>query len=105
MNPSIQELFGEIDIYVFDQILRGNIAPGMRILDAGCGHGRGFDRDHRSPPGFSAARRRTIREHNTSGAPVTAGVGSVAVVGKASKLTPSADDYTETLTIVAAGSF
>ncbi len=40
MNPSIQELFGEIDIYVFDQILRGNIAPGMRILDAGCGHGR-----------------------------------------------------------------
>src|ERR1700761_6877235 len=40
MNPSIQELFGEIDIYVFDQILRGNIAPGMRILDAGCGYGR-----------------------------------------------------------------
>ena len=37
---SIQEQFGQIDIYVFDQILRGNIAPGMRILDAGCGHGR-----------------------------------------------------------------
>jgi tellurite methyltransferase len=37
---SIQEQFGQIDIYVFDQILRGNIAPGMRVLDAGCGSGR-----------------------------------------------------------------
>jgi tellurite methyltransferase len=38
--PSLQEQFGPIDIYVFDQLLRGNIAPGMRILDAGCGSGR-----------------------------------------------------------------
>lgn len=37
---NVQEQFGHIDIYVFDQILRGNIAPGMRILDAGCGYGR-----------------------------------------------------------------
>jgi SAM-dependent methyltransferase len=37
---SIQEQFGQIDIYVFDQILRGNIGLGMRILDAGCGYGR-----------------------------------------------------------------
>jgi SAM-dependent methyltransferase len=37
---SVQEQFGQIDIYVFDQILRGNIAPGMRMLDAGCGYGR-----------------------------------------------------------------
>src|SRR5579863_2448449 len=37
---TIQEQFGQIDITVFDQILRGNIAPGMRILDAGCGYGR-----------------------------------------------------------------
>jgi SAM-dependent methyltransferase len=37
---SIQEQFGQIDIYVFDQILRGNIAPGMCVLDAGCGYGR-----------------------------------------------------------------
>ncbi len=37
---TIQEQFGQIDIYVFDQILRGNIAPGMRVLDAGCGYGR-----------------------------------------------------------------
>ncbi|MGA2886949.1 MAG: class I SAM-dependent methyltransferase [Terracidiphilus sp.] len=40
MTLSIQEQFGQIDIYVFDQILRGNIAPGMRVLDAGCGYGR-----------------------------------------------------------------
>ena len=44
MPPSLQETlqdqFGQIDIYVFDQILRGNIAPGMRVLDAGCGYGR-----------------------------------------------------------------
>jgi tellurite methyltransferase len=40
MTLNVQELFGEIDIYVFDQILRGNIAPGMRIVDAGCGYGR-----------------------------------------------------------------
>jgi SAM-dependent methyltransferase len=36
----IQEQFGQIDIYVFDQILRGNIAPGMTVVDAGCGYGR-----------------------------------------------------------------
>lgn len=32
--------FGTIDIYVFDQLLRGNIRRGMRVLDAGCGSGR-----------------------------------------------------------------
>jgi tellurite methyltransferase len=40
MPLNVQEQFGKIDIYVFDQILRGNIAHGMRVLDAGCGHGR-----------------------------------------------------------------
>ena len=38
--PSLAEQFGPIDIYLFDQILRGRILPGMRILDAGCGGGR-----------------------------------------------------------------
>ena len=38
--PDLQAEFGQIDIYVFDQLLRGRIAPGMRILDAGCGGGR-----------------------------------------------------------------
>ena len=38
--PTLAEQFGQIDIYLFDQLLRGRIAPGMRILDAGCGYGR-----------------------------------------------------------------
>jgi len=37
---TVQEQFGRIDIYVFDQILRGNIRRGMKVLDAGCGSGR-----------------------------------------------------------------
>jgi tellurite methyltransferase len=36
----LQEQLGSIDIYFFDQLLRGRVAPGMRILDAGCGSGR-----------------------------------------------------------------
>jgi tellurite methyltransferase len=38
--PSLREQFGEIDIYLFDQLLRGRIAPGMKVFDAGCGFGR-----------------------------------------------------------------
>jgi 2-polyprenyl-3-methyl-5-hydroxy-6-metoxy-1,4-benzoquinol methylase len=37
---ALEKQFGEIDIYVFDQLLKGRIAPGMRVLDAGCGSGR-----------------------------------------------------------------
>ena len=37
---ALQAHFGNIDIYLFDQLLRGRIAPGMRVLDAGCGGGR-----------------------------------------------------------------
>jgi tellurite methyltransferase len=37
---SLQAQFGNIDIYLFDQILRGRITPGMRVFDAGCGGGR-----------------------------------------------------------------
>jgi len=36
----LPSLFGQIDIYLFDQLLRGRIGPGMTVLDAGCGHGR-----------------------------------------------------------------
>lgn len=36
----LQEQFGQIDIYLFDQLLRGRITPGMKICDAGCGAGR-----------------------------------------------------------------
>ena len=37
---TLQEQFGQIDIYLFDQLLKGRVTPGMRILDAGCGYGR-----------------------------------------------------------------
>jgi SAM-dependent methyltransferase len=36
----LRDQFGDIDIYLFDQLQRGRIAPGMRIIDAGCGGGR-----------------------------------------------------------------
>ena len=39
-TPDLQQQFGNIDIYLFDQLLRDRLRPGMRILDAGCGGGR-----------------------------------------------------------------
>jgi tellurite methyltransferase len=36
----LQALFGHIDIYLFDQLLRGRVPAGTRICDAGCGSGR-----------------------------------------------------------------
>jgi tellurite methyltransferase len=37
---NLSATFGDIDIYLFDQLLRGRLLPGMRVLDAGCGGGR-----------------------------------------------------------------
>ncbi len=34
------EIFGDIDIYLFDQFLKNRFSPEMKILDAGCGGGR-----------------------------------------------------------------
>ncbi len=39
MNP-LKAQFGNIDIYLFDQLLKGRINPNQVILDAGCGGGR-----------------------------------------------------------------
>jgi SAM-dependent methyltransferase len=36
----LRSQFGDIDIYLFDQLLRGRITTAMRVLDAGCGGGR-----------------------------------------------------------------
>ena len=65
--PDLQTTFGAIDIYLFDQLLRGQIQPGSTVLDAGCGTGRnlvyllregyrvlGADRD---PESVEAVRR------------------------------------------------
>jgi tellurite methyltransferase len=37
---SHKDEFGDIDIYLFDQLLRGRIVGGMQVFDAGCGGGR-----------------------------------------------------------------
>ena len=36
----LREQFADIDVYLFDQLLRGRIVDGMKVLDAGCGRGR-----------------------------------------------------------------
>ncbi len=40
MMLNVRETFGEIDIYLFDQILKGSFDVNSSILDAGCGGGR-----------------------------------------------------------------
>ena len=40
MINELREQFGDIDIYLFDQLLKGWVTKEMRILDAGCGSGR-----------------------------------------------------------------
>lgn len=36
----LQNEFGNIDIYLFDQLLKGRVSPSISVLDAGCGSGR-----------------------------------------------------------------
>ncbi|MEZ5044631.1 MAG: class I SAM-dependent methyltransferase [Saprospiraceae bacterium] len=37
---NLQAQFGQIDIYLFDQLLKGRFAGCKKILDVGCGQGR-----------------------------------------------------------------
>jgi len=39
-SAALRAQFGEIDIYLFDQLLRGRFDARRRVLDAGCGAGR-----------------------------------------------------------------
>ena len=39
-SDELRARFGEIDIYLFDQLLRGRFDGRRRVLDAGCGTGR-----------------------------------------------------------------
>lgn len=40
LGPDLRHWFGDIDLYLFDQLLKGRLKPPMRMLDAGCGTGR-----------------------------------------------------------------
>lgn len=40
MKINLRETFGNIDIYLFDQLLKGRFTDCKTILDAGCGNGR-----------------------------------------------------------------
>ncbi len=40
VSEELERQFGGIDIYLFDQLLRGRFDERRRILDAGCGGGR-----------------------------------------------------------------
>jgi tellurite methyltransferase len=40
MQTNLQQLYGNIDIYLFDQLLKGTYNNCSKILDAGCGGGR-----------------------------------------------------------------
>ena len=40
ISRQVAGTFGEIDIYVFDQLLKGRFDSARRVLDAGCGEGR-----------------------------------------------------------------
>lgn len=87
--------FGRIDIYVFDQLLRGRITPEMRVLDAGCGGGRNSEYLMRcgaevfgvdSDPAQIEQIRRVASEAAPSLPSTNFGVGRIADL-------PFADDY------------
>jgi tellurite methyltransferase len=40
VSSDLRQSFGDIDIYLFDQLLRGRFDTRPRVLDAGCGDGR-----------------------------------------------------------------
>ena len=40
VSAAIRDRFGDIDIYLFDQLARGRFDHRRRVLDAGCGAGR-----------------------------------------------------------------
>jgi tellurite methyltransferase len=40
MQTELQQLYGNIDIYLFDQLIKGTYDDCHKILDAGCGGGR-----------------------------------------------------------------
>jgi tellurite methyltransferase len=71
VSADLRGRFGDIDIYLFDQLLRGRFDARRRVLDAGCGSGRnlpyfleqGFDvfATDRDPGAVESVRRLAAR--------------------------------------------
>lgn len=40
MHNTLRETYGNIDIYLFDQLLKGRYDKAVKVLDVGCGSGR-----------------------------------------------------------------
>src|SRR5688572_33363283 len=40
MQNKLQQTYGNIDIYLFDQLLKGRFDNAKKVLDVGCGNGR-----------------------------------------------------------------
>jgi tellurite methyltransferase len=40
MQNNLREIYGNIDIYLFDQLLKGRYDNAKKVLDVGCGNGR-----------------------------------------------------------------
>jgi hypothetical protein len=40
MQNKLQQAYGNIDIYLFDQLLKGRYDNCKKVLDVGCGNGR-----------------------------------------------------------------
>ena len=62
--PDLLRQFGPIDIYLFDPLLGGRIAPEMSIFDAGRGSGRNlvyFLQQGHAVPGADAREASEVR--------------------------------------------
>jgi len=87
-GPALRSDFGEIDIYLFDQLLKGRFDDRPRVLDAGCGDGRnlryllthGFDCWGADRDAASVAHVRRLAE--IAGRPVDADRFRVAEVDR-----------------------
>ena len=69
-SADLRRQFGDIDIYLFDQLLRGRFDGRTRVLDAGCGAGRNLPFflahlvDSKTPP--EAVAKATVFETGTN---------------------------------------
>ncbi|AMR34198.1 methyltransferase type 11 [Mucilaginibacter sp. PAMC 26640] len=79
MENNLQQLYGHIDIYLFDQLLKGRFNDCKKVLDAGCGGGRnlvyflqnGFDVFGIDPNPDAVAAAQALANELAPGKPAT----------------------------------